>query len=61
MSEKLKPCPFCGGEAKNYSVNDKVHRIYCGNPNCYIYPDVWHYGTFEDATQKWNKRAYENA
>ena len=63
MAEKLKPCPFCGGEAiikchdKDYSDN---WFVYCANldGNCEIHPYTWFYETKEEAIGAWNRRFY---
>lgn len=36
MSEELKPCPFCGGEAKIKAVNQKSYglTIWCQCKKC---------------------------
>ena len=60
MSEKLKSCPFCGSEAKIYSVRN-IYRIYCDNEKCYVCPDIWHKGTFEEVAQRWNTRVEEQS
>ena len=28
MSEKIKPCPFCGGQVKIDNIGDKKENIY---------------------------------
>lgn len=57
MSEiKLKPCPFCGGEAKistcdwGYSV--KEYWCYCSSCGC----ETQKYHSKEDAIVQWNTR-----
>jgi hypothetical protein len=45
MSE-IKPCPFCGSEAKVYERNPLPTRVYCSNCQCAIHaisflPDEW--------------------
>ena len=54
--EKLKPCPFCGGEAKLYSrAIDWLlseHLVRC--KKCHCETDV--YDTKEEATEAWNRR-----
>lgn len=56
---KLKPCPFCGGEA---SVIGKPHEtkfcVGCGDDTCLGFSGLgWLYGTEEDAAAAWNRRA----
>lgn len=38
MSEKLKPCPFCGGKVGIDNIPDtdgtNYYMIYCKNENC---------------------------
>ena len=49
---KLKPCPFCGGEAKILNVDDrytvKCRSCFCGTG---IYKDSGR------ASEAWNRRA----
>lgn len=61
MSEKLKPCPFCGGEAV-------IHSAYGSNTNAVLYyprckdetclgHNVWqNYRTKQSAIKAWNRR-----
>ena len=61
MSEKLKPCPFCGGEA--YTEGDKVKLqdgfgfwfVACKN-QCGVM--LGYFNTENEAIKKWNRRAY---
>ena len=61
MSEKLKPCPFCGGNAELESsyadyVGSRLHKIVCKVCGCqtnYEHP-------MQKAIDVWNRRA-ENA
>ena len=48
MSEKLKPCPFCGGN--NIGIGSDVIVCDCG---CHMYGA---FETEEEAIQIWNKR-----
>lgn len=56
----LKPCPFCGGEARlTYSMDNHHHPyVTCDTPRC---PGrntyQWHYHTEAEAIEAWNKRA----
>lgn len=59
MSE-LKPCPFCGGEAKAY-VRDygDTHywRVSCSSDKCGVNPVTNVYHTEAEAIDAWNTRA----
>ena len=63
MFEKLKPCPFCGGEARLTYSTDNHHQPYvtCDTPKC---PGCngyqWHYHTEAEAIEAWNRRAERN-
>lgn len=57
MSEiKLKPCPFCGGEAKMHPTSSAAHGVYwarcieCGVETRASY-------ILDDAVKAWNRRA----
>ena len=65
MSDELKPCPFCGGEAiyTSRSNHNEVsgwqnavdHWIFCETEGCYV-----HVGMLEtkiEAVAAWNTRA----
>ena len=56
MSEKLKPCPFCGGEVKKFvgPINLTIMFICkkCGADVCFY--DAEHE---PKATEAWNRRA----
>lgn len=70
MSEKLKPCPFCGGE-KIYSrefrgiLEDALTvLIYCAGCGAqlegtasHLEEDIRRAAAWEDATGRWNARA----
>lgn len=60
--EKLKPCPFCGGEAvlkiyQNYEHDISFAYVYCGECgakiNCYA--------SQEAAAERWNGRVNKRA
>ena len=60
MSEKLKPCPFCGGEAEpKSSVDTFGHEgfFYVLCRKCYARTD--HYETGAEVIEAWNRRANE--
>lgn len=56
--EKLKKCPFCGGEA-TVSTDVPVRgtiAICCENQRCKVKPAVVKW-TVEEAANAWNERA----
>lgn len=63
-SEKMLPCPFCGGEAELTYNNDNKKRPYVKckfgafeKPKCPCYqPYQWSYKTEHEAISAWNKR-----
>jgi hypothetical protein len=68
MSEKLKPCPFCGGETQ-LIMNEDHHGVHyelgCPKRLC---PAYWVYYTQPekelpniDAVKEWNNRPIEDA
>ncbi len=65
MSEtKLKPCPFCGGEAEIYketppdAYKDTVYYVGCSNiDECLVVPETMGYHDKQKAIAAWNKRA----
>lgn len=58
MTNELKPCPFCGGEAESWYTQDDfwcAGRAGCANEDCCIRPVAR--GTNEDdAINIWNTR-----
>lgn len=64
---KLKPCPFCGGEAKlkadvRYPRPERnpkrAYEVVCQNYNCIIgLCDDRYYLTEKEAIEAWNTRA----
>lgn len=53
MNDKLKPCPFCGGEAKFFE--DKYYQIYSVTcTECDAGTNA--YGIEQDAIDAWNRR-----
>lgn len=53
MSEKLKPCPFCGGEAEILQTSGHMFCPLCSDCDT----SGGHYFTEEDAACAWNDRA----
>ena len=55
---KLKPCPFCGGEASVWSIGgSEFYCIECDNEECgCVYGENMQL-SFEEVIEEWNKRA----
>lgn len=49
---ELKPCPFCGGEARRYEGQSRYHGVSCRKCTCNIYG----YASRSAATRAWNRR-----
>jgi hypothetical protein len=58
MSDDLKPCPFCGGEASK--IPDANHstgwEVGCYSGKCDVEPHIWAVH-LETAVTQWNTRA----
>lgn len=59
MTDRLKPCPFCGGEARfNYRTSSydgsEMYGAECIQTGCCSIPPI--YTTKEQAMTKWNRR-----
>jgi len=54
MTDELKPCPFCGGEAA--CIEETAWVIGCFNGQCAAAPSVWE-PSKEMAIAAWNTRA----
>ena len=52
---ELKPCPFCGGEARRYAGHIDFHGVVCKKCGAKVYG----YGNQASATRAWNRRATE--
>jgi len=56
VAEALKPCPFCGGEAKdNGHPRGIMGQIYCSSDDCF--GPITTAGLKEDSVKQWNTRA----
>lgn len=56
---KLKPCPFCGKDAKLYKPSRiaKLFVVGCVNEDCGVMVESKFGKTKEEAIAAWNKRA----
>ena len=53
MSEKLKPCPFCGGEALLWEIKDcDCYRVFCTKCPCCMGINL----EKDEAIEAWNRR-----
>ena len=52
----LKPCPFCGGEAKMI-IAGKFKKACCANPSCDIRPETGISTDKNAVIEAWNRRA----
>lgn len=54
--EKLKPCPFCGGEhiSKGYSFVGGLNTLTCENCRASV---QFHFVEWDDCIALWNRRA----
>lgn len=62
MSDKLKPCPFCGKKAKikrdyDFYSHEYSHYVICWNKLCSVSLYTKNYPTKSDAIAAWNARA----
>ena len=63
MTEELKPCPFCGGEAKLLTMTyrgGQVYGVFCTSDLNAEYQHghfIDNYGLKEEAITSWNRRA----
>lgn len=67
MSDELKPCPFCGGEAdvRYFAHDDSECTVMCSNPNCRASVSARSCGSmttaYNRARELWNRRAERTA
>ena len=63
--EKMKPCPFCGGDAElnidsTPNSNGDVYWVVCNNMDCPVCPSTELYCSARAAINAWNTRANED-
>lgn len=51
---ELRPCPFCGGEAKLVRANNSWHKVICCK--CTGSAGSWRTVTRQEAIEAWNRR-----
>ena len=55
-NEKLKPCPFCGGEATTFTILDgEMYRVACVSDEGWCDAEV-NRDVITDAINTWNSR-----
>ena len=58
MSKELKACPFCGADARVWSI-DVGFWVSCSRPTCLISPETPLCNEKEQAAVMWNTRKGE--
>ena len=53
---KLKPCPFCGGDAEEGCVDSDMFFVICSNLGCSVNVFTLPKNTKQQAIQAWNER-----
>lgn len=55
---ELKPCPFCGGEARmrHWRRLGEHYEVRCATMACGNLVRTWDYSTPEAAAEAWNRR-----
>ena len=60
----LKPCPFCGGKASIFQVEQPdggiTYEVDCENPDCAVCCCTDLYSSKLEAIGVWNRRAHED-
>ena len=63
ITDKLKPCPFCGGEAV---IRESFGRLYIRpihKADCFVTPDTWLISTnvsLKKQIKVWNRRTKDD-
>ena len=66
MSEKLKPCPFCGSNGQvryDYGVlrgEYSGYYVQCSNSYCTAYSLFAPFSTEQEAVEAWNRRVNDD-
>lgn len=61
MNDELKPCPFCGSEAKIERYDDcSLAYVKCANSECLVEAKTVFCRSIERAIQIWNTRPNES-
>ena len=66
VEESLKPCPFCGSDAKVRYINDeRYHHVLVGCSKCWCEIKKtlgrWEKADIKDTIKKWNTRTESEA
>lgn len=58
MTDKLKPCPFCGGEAVIREHMGELYICPIHERNCIMRPDTWLLSSkpLKNQIKAWNRR-----
>ena len=57
MSDELKPCPFCGGEAQvQHDYERGEYRVLCFGDKCNLVPSTFFFEKKSRAISAWNTR-----
>lgn len=57
MTQNLKHCPFCGGEAQIIRCNSGKYQCFCRNCGC---AQTMFFDSPEEVPEEWNARPIEN-
>ena len=60
MTNRLKPCPFCGSKAKVLCEYDRYWAVFCTNDECIATNFEGGYINKENAIKAWNHRVKVN-
>lgn len=60
MNDELKPCAFCGSEAKVERYDNVLVYVKCANSECLVAPKTVFCRSREQAIRIWNTRSNES-